>query len=152
MSEPTKDVALGATARWTAAVRAMENARPDRLFDDPWAAALAGEEGQAWIAGQTPDRVVPIVLRTKFFDDFVQRIVMERQVEQIVLVAAGLDTRAFRLTWPPETHIFELDRPAVLQHKTRVLDQAGARPTCRRDGRETVYALLPAAGLRGCIG
>ena len=123
---------LGSTARWTAAVRGKESARGDRLFDDPWAAALAGEEGAAWIEQRSADSTLPIVLRTRFFDDFLQRITSQNALQQIVLMAAGLDTRAFRLTWPEETRLFELDQPAVLKYKEQVLHTAGAQPACRR--------------------
>lgn len=126
------DQMLGSTARWTAGVRALERAREDRLFDDPWALALAGEEGQQWIAQRTADSVIPIVLRTRFFDDFLQRATREDAVRQVVLMAAGLDTRAFRLSWPAQTRLFELDQPAVLEHKAAILGAAGARPACAR--------------------
>lgn len=124
------DLLLEATAGWTAAVRALESARPDRLFDDPWARALAGEDGAAWAAQRSPDRLISIVLRTRFFDDFLQRVAREHAIRQIVLLAAGLDTRAYRLAWPPQTRLFELDRPAVLRHKAEILRAAGARPAC----------------------
>lgn len=123
---------LASTARWTAAVRALESERIDRLFSDPWAAALAGEEGSAWLAQRTADSVLPIVLRTRFFDDFLQRITSREAVRQIVMLAAGLDTRAFRLTWPAGTQIFELDQAAVLRHKEQVLNSTGAQPACKR--------------------
>ncbi len=123
---------LASTASWTAAVRAMENLRPDRLFEDPWAQALAGDVGAAWISGRTPESVVPIVLRTRFFDDFLSRVTGEHRVRQIVLVGAGMDTRAFRLAWPAGTTIYELDQAAVLESKERVLEAAGVRPGCRR--------------------
>jgi methyltransferase (TIGR00027 family) len=110
----------------------MESARDDRLFSDPWAAALAGPEGAAWIERRSPDSVIPMILRTRFFDDYLLRIAGEQSIRQIVLVAAGLDTRAFRLTWPEHTRLFELDQPDVLSHKERVLHAAGARPTCER--------------------
>lgn len=77
MPEETEFSTLEATARWTAAVRAMENARADVLFHDPWAEALAGEEGRTWMAQRTSDRVVPIVPRTRFFDDFLQHTTRE---------------------------------------------------------------------------
>ena len=131
---------LAATAHWTASVRAMESARDDCLFHDPWAEALAGDEGRAWIAQRPADRLVPIVLRTRFFDDFVQLVAREQAVPQVVLLAAGLDTRAFRLEWPQNTRVFELDRPEVLQHKARVLGQAGAEPACERSVVETDLA------------
>jgi methyltransferase (TIGR00027 family) len=128
----TTEHSLGSTAYWTAAVRAMEHEREDRLFSDPWARDLAGEVGGAWIAGKSPESVIPIVLRTRFFDDFLQRVASEDAIRQIVLVAAGLDTRAYRLGWPAGTQVFELDQPAVLRHKEDVLTAAGAQPACAR--------------------
>ena len=122
------DHALTHTAYWTAAVRALEHARPDRLFSDPWAQALAGEIGAAWIAGRTPESVVPIVLRTRYFDDFLLRIVEQYPIRQVVMLAAGLDTRAYRLPWPAGTRFFELDQAELLAYKAHVLQMAGANP------------------------
>jgi methyltransferase (TIGR00027 family) len=122
---------LGATAFWTAAVRAQESARDDCLFNDPWAAALAGEEGKRWLE-QRGGSAVPIAIRTRYFDDFLQRVAQQRGIRQVALVGAGLDTRAFRLVWPPGTRVFELDQAPVLEHKARVLAEAGAQPACRR--------------------
>jgi methyltransferase (TIGR00027 family) len=123
---------LASTAYWTAAVRALESARPNALFHDPWAAALAGETGQAWITQRTPDKVLPIVLRTRYFDDFLLRTMQETFIRQLVLLGAGLDTRAFRLPLSKATRLFELDQAAVLTHKAEVLAQAGAAPACDR--------------------
>jgi methyltransferase (TIGR00027 family) len=123
---------LGTTARWTAAVRAAESQRTDRLFDDPWAAELAGEPGRAWAASRPEVSVLPMVLRTRFYDDFLQRAAQDAGIRQLVLLAAGLDTRAFRLDWPDGTVIYELDRPDVLRHKAQILTAAGARPRCTR--------------------
>lgn len=61
---------LGSTARWTAGVRARESLREDRLFNDPWAAALAGAEGQEWAEHRSGDDGTSIAIRTRFFDDF----------------------------------------------------------------------------------
>lgn len=123
---------LASTAHWTASARAMESARPDGLFRDPWAASLAGPVGAEWIARRTPDSVIPIIIRTRFFDDFLQRVTREYALSQVVLMASGLDTRAFRLAWPEGTQVFELDQPAVLQYKEQVLASAGAQPSCTR--------------------
>lgn len=132
MSDTKPAEPLASTARWTASVRAMEHARRDRLFEDPWAHLLAGEEGAAWIAQRTPEAVAPIVLRTRFFDDFLQRVTTQEGIRQVVLMAAGLDTRAFRLPWPEGARIYELDRAAVLDHKEAILRAAGAQPGCWR--------------------
>ncbi len=132
MLKATPDQLLGMTARWTAAVRARESERQDSLFNDPWAAALAGKEGQEWIESRSADSVSPIVLRTRFFDDFMQRITFQHRILQVVLVATGLDTRAFRLKWPEQTRLFELDQSLVLQHKDQVLGLAGAQLSCVR--------------------
>jgi len=126
------DSPLSMTARWTAAVRAQESARKDRLFDDPWATALAGEVGAAWIETRSAGSGLPIAIRTRFFDDFLQRVSLQHRVRQTVLIAAGLDTRAFRLQWPEQARLFELDRASVLDYKERILHSDGARPLCDR--------------------
>lgn len=122
---------LGNTARWTASARAQESAREDHIFYDPWAAALAGEQGAEWLT-QRSGHVAPMVIRTRYFDEFLQRVAGEQAIRQVVLGAAGLDTRAYRLNWPEGTRLFELDQPAVLQYKAEVLQAAGAQPTCQR--------------------
>jgi methyltransferase (TIGR00027 family) len=123
---------LAATAAWTASVRALESTRTDALFTDPWAAALAGPAGEAWISQRAPDSVQPIVLRTRFFDDFLLQSIQHSAIQQVVLMAAGLDTRAYRLPWPESTRLFELDQAPVLEHKEMVLVAAGARAMCVR--------------------
>jgi methyltransferase (TIGR00027 family) len=117
----------------------LESARAEALFHDPWAAALAGQVGEAWIANRSAESVIPIILRTRFFDDFLQRITIQDAIRQVVLMAAGLDTRAFRLGWPPGTRLFELDQAAVLMDKEQVLRSAGAQPAC---ARQTIAADL----------
>jgi methyltransferase (TIGR00027 family) len=123
---------LGFTARWTAGVRARESARADHLFEDPWAEALVGKEGVEWLAQRPEDSIIPIAIRTRFFDDFLLDTSRRHAIRQVVLMAAGLDTRAFRLDWPAGTCLFELDQPHVLQYKEEVLHAAGARPACQR--------------------
>jgi methyltransferase (TIGR00027 family) len=142
---------LEATARWTAAVRAMETARDDRLFEDPWAAELAGREGHAWIEARTPDSVLPLVIRTRYYDDWLLAILGAPELRQVVLMGAGLDTRAYRLPWPDRCVVFELDRAAILEHKAAILERAGAAARCERrtvvaDLREPWTLALEAAG------
>ena len=125
------------TSRWMAAARARESERPYRLFDDPLAAALAGTEGFVWLERMEP---VPgfggpaqyVVVRTRFFDDFLLYAYWGAGMRQVVLLAAGMDARAFRLNWPPGTRLYELDRPEVLAAKDEVLARAGAWPACER--------------------
>ncbi len=63
----TADDLLGATARWTASVRAKESKREDHLFMDPWAADLAGQEGATWIERRSADSMIPIVYPYSLF-------------------------------------------------------------------------------------
>jgi methyltransferase (TIGR00027 family) len=99
---------VGGTARLTAAARARETERQDSLFSDPFAAELAGAEGFAALDRQDAaragggERVANPVfaIRTRFFDEFLLQETREQQIGQVVLVAAGLDTRALRLVWP----------------------------------------------------
>ncbi len=132
---PNKDL-LAITSRWTAAVRARESERADRLFNDPWAAALAGKEGVAWLermsAGAGGGSADFQVIRTRFFDDFLLHTTAQHDIRQVVLVAAGMDTRGFRLHWPEGTRLFELDQPQVVEFKDRVLSSAEAKPFCWR--------------------
>jgi methyltransferase (TIGR00027 family) len=125
------------TSRWVAAARARESERLDRLFDDPLAAALAGPEGFALLDHM--ERAQPwgglalyVVVRTRFFDDFLLRASWGAGARQVVLLAAGMDARAFRLGWPSGTQLYELDRPEVIDTKNAVASSAGAHPTCER--------------------
>ncbi len=120
-----------------AAARALESRRPDRLFDDPLAAAFAGREGFAWLDDMKLSRLwggpgLYIVIRTRFFDDFLLSSCQSIGARQIVLLAAGMDARAFRINWPSQTRLYELDRPEVLAAKESVLTRAGVRPACER--------------------
>jgi methyltransferase (TIGR00027 family) len=128
---------VGLTSRWVAAARARESERLERLFDDPLAAALAGSEGFAWLDHM--ERAQPwgqpalyVVVRTRFFDDFLLHASWGTGARQVVLLAAGMDARAFRLDWPPRTRLYELDRPEVIDAKDAIASSAGAHPTCER--------------------
>ncbi|MGI8649722.1 MAG: SAM-dependent methyltransferase [Rubrobacter sp.] len=130
------------TSRWMAAARARETEREDRLFHDPLAAILAGDEGFAWlermestVSSTTNGPGMYAVIRTRFFDDFLLDACERSGVRQVVLAAAGLDTRAFRLDWPPGVRLYEMDLPEVLDHKEAVIGATGAQPSC---GRRTV--------------
>jgi len=121
------------TARWIAAVRERESARPDRLFDDPWAGALAGDPGRLTMEASeraSGGRNDFIPIRTRFFEDLISN--QSAMADQVVLLGAGLDTRAFRLHLPPHLDWFEVDRADLLAEKDTALAAAGARPRCRR--------------------
>lgn len=118
------------TARWVAVYRAWESARTDALFDDPYAKSLAGERGEA-IARLMPARARsgwPMVTRTKLIDDLVQARVAQG-CDCVVNLAAGLDTRPYRLELPPSLRWIEVDLPALIEEKEELL--ADARPRCQ---------------------
>ena len=113
MSQNTSRLdALAWTGWWTAAARARESQRSDRLFDDVWAIYLVGLRALDEFNRAMEEHGTEIgdlhAVTTRFFDDFLLRVTGTDEVRQVVLVASGLDTRAFRLPWPPETRLFEL--------------------------------------------
>lgn len=146
---------IAKTSLLTAALRAAETNRSEsqgRLFLDPYAESLAGKEGlailQAGIAksGEQP----AIVIRTRFIDDKIQAAI-KIGIRQIVILAAGMDTRAYRLNLSPETCIFELDRKEVLNYKKERLQTL--KPQCQLksipvDLREEWQHLLIQSGFR----
>jgi methyltransferase (TIGR00027 family) len=117
------------TARWVAQYRAAESARPDAVFRDPLAARLAGERGRAIVAS-APRKLRSgwsIVARTKLIDDLVAACVAEG-CRRVVNLAAGLDARPYRLPLPAALMWIEVDLPALVDEKERLL--AGERPAC----------------------
>ena len=82
--------------------------------------------------GTPHEALEPMIIRTRFFDDFLRRATFEEGAAQVVLLGAGLDTRALRLHWPPGTLVFEVDQPDVLSYKQDLLVGAGAHPSCER--------------------
>jgi methyltransferase (TIGR00027 family) len=118
------------TARWTALYRATESARPDALFRDPLAERLAGAQGRAIVAN------VPwtnrsgwwLVARTKIIDDAIADA-LANGCDRVLNLAAGLDTRPYRLDLPSELRWIEADLPKLLAEKTQLL--ADQTPRCR---------------------
>lgn len=134
---------VGITALWMAANRALESERADPLFTDPFARTLAGESGFATFAAVrkdagnvflgNPQQSQPVLsLRTRFFDDALLAVTGAASINQVVLLAAGLDTRAFRLHWPHDTRLYEIDRDDVLDYKESLLAQMAPTATCER--------------------
>jgi methyltransferase (TIGR00027 family) len=133
---------LGLTAILVAAARATESSRPDRLFDDPLAeafvaAASAASPKIALALKGSPDEAVnqarrdSVAVRTRFCDDYLL-MAARAGCRQIVLLAAGLDARAFRLPWPEGVRLWEIDMPDVFAFKERVIASRGATPACER--------------------
>lgn len=135
---------VGATALGVAALRAGESRRTDALFHDPYAELMVSAVGSAaWTRlsqsdiGEIDQSLVRsygalgdlLVARTCYFDDYLEAAAAAG-IRQIVIVAAGLDARAYRLDWPSGTTVFELDQPKVLQFKASAL--AASTPAADR--------------------
>jgi len=125
---------LARTALWTAAMRAREHSRDDRLFEEPLAALLATEEGPRIMRGfegevQKGVEDPALAVRTRFLDDQI-RAAASSGIRQFVFVAAGMDTRAYRLEWPEGSTVYELDRPALLELKATIISSVDSRPGC----------------------
>ncbi len=134
---------LGITAILVANARANETANPERLFEDPFAGAFVNRACAASpgiadaVATARADEAINrarhnrVAVRTRYCDDYL-RTAIACGCRQVVLVAAGLDARAFRLDWPDELHLWELDSHEVLEIKERVLNELGAASRCQR--------------------
>jgi methyltransferase (TIGR00027 family) len=137
---------VGATATGVAASRALASRGPDAQLDDPYAEPLVRAVGIDFftrMAGgeiDTPDddpelsprqMALGIVVRTRFFDDFFTAAA-QSGIRQAVILASGLDARAYRLPWPAGTVVFEVDQPQVIEFKTGTLAELGAEPTADR--------------------
>jgi methyltransferase (TIGR00027 family) len=139
---------VGATATGVAVGRALATQRQNALIDDPYAAPLVRAVGVEFftrlVDGKLDAEEVDdnaefgmsqmtdmMAVRTRFFDDFFLNSAREG-VAQAVILAAGLDARAYRLPWPSGTTVFEIDQQQVIDFKTRALHELGATPTADR--------------------
>jgi methyltransferase (TIGR00027 family) len=139
---------VGATALGVAAARAAETESENPLINDPFARVFleaAGDGMWSWFAAPNlPAEIVDaepdlkprmqgmvdyMAARTSFFDQFFLDAT-RAGVHQVVILAAGLDSRAWRLPWPDGTTVYELDQPRVLEFKSSTLRENGAEPTC----------------------
>jgi methyltransferase (TIGR00027 family) len=161
---------VGSTAVMVAAARAVETERPDPLIRDPYARLLVSNAGAGvlWEAMLDPVTAAKVeafdedsaahlhhmrgyqAVRTHFFDTFFTDAVAAG-IRQIVILASGLDSRAYRLDWPAGTTVYELDQPEVLAYKSTTLAENGVNPTADRrevaiDLRQDWPAALRAAG------
>ncbi len=167
----TWDIAtsVGSTAVFVAAARAAETERDNPLIQDPYAKVLvsgagtgiweymADEEFVAKVADADAEVATIFehmgayqAVRTHFFDAFFAEAVAAG-IRQVVILASGLDSRAYRLPWPANTRVFEIDQPKVLEYKAATLAASGATPMAQRhevpiDLRYDWPAALRAAG------
>lgn len=134
---------VGATATGVAAVRALASLDPNPLIADAFAEPLVRAVGVDYFIAMAQGRIEPdedgvvphpqrladvIAVRTKYFDDFLTSAT-DAGLRQAVILAAGLDARAYRLEWPSGTTVFEVDQPQVIEFKERTLAELGAAPT-----------------------
>src|ERR1700749_1922432 len=132
---------VGVTALSVAAARAVETASADPLSRDDFAHVWVSSAGQPWARLASPGlewigddehgrRAHRLAcdyqaVRTHFFDTYFADAVAAG-IRQVVILAAGLDSRAYRLEWPAGTTVYEIDQPQVVEYKTATLDSAGA--------------------------
>ena len=121
------------TARWVAVYRAMETARPDAIFRDPFAARLAGERGEAIVRSMRRGRATAwaMIVRTAVFDEIILDRVNAGGVDLVLNLAAGLDARAWRLSVPKTLRWIDVDLPGILDYKLEAL--RNDQPVCQYD-------------------
>ncbi|GLB84690.1 class I SAM-dependent methyltransferase [Mycobacterium kiyosense] len=136
---------VGSTALFVATARALEAQKPEPLVVDPYAEMFCRAVGGTWadvLDGNAPDHELKSddfgqhfvnfqAGRTKYFDAYFERAAAAG-ARQVVILAAGLDSRAYRLPWPDGTTVFELDQPQVLEFKRQVLAEHGVQPRAQR--------------------
>ncbi|MQY26224.1 SAM-dependent methyltransferase [Nocardia aurantia] len=136
---------VGSTALFVAAGRAFASREPDPLASDPFAETFVRAAGPEWedlLDGLVADHPLTdpgfgtgfqlyLAARTRYFDAFCDAAI-ESGIRQVVILAAGLDARAYRLSWPDDAVVYELDRAPVLDFKAKALAAAGGMSRARR--------------------
>ena len=137
---------VGATATMVAAGRALASREANPLIQDPYAEPLVRAVGidfftklvdgvistsESTTAARPQLMTGMMAVRTRFFDDFFIAAT-ESGVRQAVILASGLDSRAYRLPWPDGTVVYEIDQPKVIEAKTATMADIGATPTAER--------------------
>jgi methyltransferase (TIGR00027 family) len=131
---------VGYTALLVAGWRAVHALSAEPLARDDYARHFIAASADPYLTGLLADPATSedatafprlYGVQTRFFDDFFVSATGDG-LRQAVIVAAGLDSRAYRLAWPAGTTVFEVDQPKVLEFKARVLSQLGAAPSARR--------------------
>jgi methyltransferase (TIGR00027 family) len=141
------------TARWVAVYRARESERRDALFHDPYAQLLAGERGQA-IAALMPRQARngwPLIARTKLMDDAILATI-QQGCDCVVNLAAGFDTRPYRLEVPASLRWIEADLPALTEEKEQQLKEAEPRCQLRRIKVDLADSSARVAMLKEAVG
>jgi methyltransferase (TIGR00027 family) len=136
---------VGVTATGAAAARARASRCPNALISDPFAEVLVEAVGidaltqsaRGELTGADNDgphaRMADFAgTRSKFFDEFLLDATAEG-IRQVVILASGLDARAYRLPWPVGTVVYEIDQPKVIEFKTAVLAERCAKPTAEHE-------------------
>ncbi|MBV6520530.1 MAG: hypothetical protein MNPFHGCM_00646 [Gemmatimonadaceae bacterium] len=133
------------TARWVAVYRAMETERPDAIFRDPFARRLAGTKGEEIVDGVRRGRAMAwaMIVRTAVFDELILNAIRADAVTLVVNLAAGLDTRPWRLSLLPAIQWVDVDLPGILSYKTDALRDE--RPVCQY---EAIHADLTSTAER----
>ena len=136
------------TALWVAVYRAMETARPDAIFRDPFAERLAGEKGVKIVGEMKQGRMMAwaMIVRTAVLDEMILDRVRNAGVDTVLNLAAGLDTRAWRLPLPPTLKWIDVDLPAITAYKQAQM--RGERPVC---DYEAIAADLTNAPVRDAL-
>jgi methyltransferase (TIGR00027 family) len=133
---------VGATATMVAAARAVASEQDNPIINDPFAAPLVRAVGLDFFTRLVDGAVEPdgselqfetesIAVRTRFFDDFFVDAA-RNGVHQAVILAAGLDARGYRLSWPHGTVVYEIDQPEVIEFKNAAMAALGATPSAHR--------------------
>src|ERR1700712_3662046 len=142
---------VGATATMVAAARALATRDTNPIINDPFAAPLVRAVGIEFFTRVVDGDVDPVAegtagangtaelqtetdslgVRTRFFDEFFTNAAAAG-IQQSVILAAGLDSRAYRLNWPAGSIVYEIDQPQVVAFKTETMATLGAEPTATR--------------------
>jgi methyltransferase (TIGR00027 family) len=126
---PRDDISI--TAYGMAIARAIESERSDALFCDPFARSLGGEQGENFLQRFNPSLKqagLAIAIRTYVIDEILLQLARQAEIDTVLNLAAGLDTRPYRLALPPAFQWIEVDLPTVIDYKERQL--ATAQPVC----------------------
>jgi methyltransferase (TIGR00027 family) len=118
------------TARWVAVYRAMETERSDAIFRDPFAARLAGKQGEEIVDTMKGGRRMAwaMIVRTAVFDEIILDRIRNGRVDTVLNLAAGLDARAWRMPLPRDFRWIDVDLPGILDYKLETL--RGETPVC----------------------